>query len=347
MKVLCYSSFTFSYLNRARVLFQTLRKFHPEWELVALITDRPPPGFVFDAAREPFDRVVWAQDLGVEAFDAWLFKHDVVEICTAVKGPFLHQVCQAGAADVAIYLDPDTALFSSLDPLLGWLEDHDILLTPHLVDPNVTREAIADNDLSASRTGIFNLGFVAIRTTGEGARFARWWTDRLLDWCYDDMPSGLFVDQRWCDHVPALFDKVKVVRDPGYNVASWNLSTRKVQVGNDGVISVNGHRLRFWHFTKLGPMGDAMTRKYGAENFPVYEIWNWYRRQVAAATDPAIPAGWWAYGVYSDGEAIQKPHRELYRARGDLQAAFPTPFDVTDGGYRQWLAREGLYAPAL
>ena len=230
---------------------------------------------------------------------------------------------------------------------LGWLEDHDILLTPHLVDPNVTREAIADNDLSASRTGIFNLGFVAIRTTGEGARFARWWNDRLLDWCYDDMPSGLFVDQRWCDHVPALFDKVKVVRDPGYNVASWNLSTRKVQVGNDGVISVNGHRLRFWHFTKLGPMGDAMTRKYGAENFPVYEIWNWYRRQVAAATDPAIPAGWWAYGVYSDGEPIQKPHRELYRARGDLQAAFPTPFDVTDGGYRQWLAREGLYAPAL
>ena len=63
MKVLCYSSFTFSYLNRARVLFQTLRRFHPGWELVALITDQPPPGLVFDPAREPFDRVVWAQDL--------------------------------------------------------------------------------------------------------------------------------------------------------------------------------------------------------------------------------------------------------------------------------------------
>ena len=32
MKVLVYSSFTFSYLNRARVLFQTLRRFHPDWE---------------------------------------------------------------------------------------------------------------------------------------------------------------------------------------------------------------------------------------------------------------------------------------------------------------------------
>ena len=37
MKVLCYSSFTFSYLNRARVLYSTLRRFHPDWELVALI----------------------------------------------------------------------------------------------------------------------------------------------------------------------------------------------------------------------------------------------------------------------------------------------------------------------
>jgi len=98
--------------------------------------------------------------------------------------------------------------------VLGWLEQHDILLTPHLIEPNWDAEAIGDNDLSASRTGIFNLGFVAVRTSGEGARFAQWWNDRLLNWCYDDMPHGLFVDQRWCDHVPALFDKVKVVRDP-------------------------------------------------------------------------------------------------------------------------------------
>jgi hypothetical protein len=341
VKVLCYSSFTFSYLNRARVLFQTVRRFHPEWELVALITDRAPAGFRFDPAAEPFDRVVWAQDLGIPDFQAWLFKHDVVEVCTAVKGPFIHQACSSGA-DAVIYLDPDTALFGSLGPLEAWLEDSDILLTPHLIDPNDSAEAIADNDLSASRTGIFNLGFVAIRTTGEGARFARWWNDRLLDWCYDDMPAGLFVDQRWCDHVPALFDKVKVVRDPGYNVASWNLSTRTVAVGKDGKVTVNGAPLRFWHFTKLGPMGDAMTKKYAATNFPVYEVWSWYKRQVTATTDPAIPERWWAYGAYADGTPIEKAHRVLYRQRADLQATFPDPFAGGEGGFLRWLEGEGL-----
>jgi hypothetical protein len=341
MKVLAFSSFTFSYLNRARVLFQTLRRFHPDWELVALITDEPPPGFTFDPASEPFDRVVWASELGIPEFRSWLFKHDIVEVCTAVKGPFLHQACASGA-DVAIYLDPDTALLGSLEPLERWLEDHDILLTPHLIDPNDDPVAILDNDISTLRTGIYNLGFVAIRTSGEGARFAKWWNDRLLAYCYDDIPSGLFVDQRWCDHVPALFDKVKIIRDPGYNVASWNLSTRKVAVGKDGRITVNGEPLRFWHFTKLGPMGDTMTKKYAGENFPVYEIWGWYKREVTKATDEAIPDRWWAYGAYADGQPIQKQHRVVYRQRADLQTAFPDPYASGRDSLQQWLANEGL-----
>lgn len=339
MKVLCYSSFTFSYLNRARVLYATLRRFHPDWELVALITDEPPPGFDFDPAREPFDRVVWAQDLGIADFRSWLFRHDVVEVCTAVKGPFIQQACDQ--ADIVIYLDPDTALLAPLDPLIEMLQQDEILLTPHLIDPNTDRTAILDNDLSASRTGIFNLGFVAIRTTGEGARFARWWNDRLLAFCYDDMPRGLFVDQRWCDHVPALFDKVKVVRDPGYNVASWNLSQRRVAIGKDGAITVNGAPLRFWHFTKLGPTGDLMTKKYAGDNFEVYEIWNWYKRQVTAATDPAIPARYWAYGDYADGTPIAKAHRVLWREADDLRAHFADPFAAGPGSYLEWLIASG------
>ena len=340
MKVVCYSSFTFSYLNRARVLFQTLRRFHPDWTLVALMTDEPPEGFTFDPASEPFDKVVWAHELGIPNFKSWLFKHDVIEVCTAVKGPFIHQAC-SWDADAVIYLDPDTALLSSLDPLVAWLEDHEILLTPHLTEPNDEVSAILDNDLSASRTGIFNLGFVAIRTKGEGARFAKWWNDRLLSFCYDDIPNGIFVDQRWCDHVPALFDNLKIIRDPGYNVASWNLSTRKLAVEKDGSITVNGHPLRFWHFTKLGPVGDTMTKRYAGTNFPVYEIWAWYKREVAKVTEASIPERYWAFGVYDDGATIQKPERVLYRQRGDLQAAFPNPYASGPGSYQEWLIHEG------
>ena len=343
MKVTCFSSFTFAYLDRARVLYASLRRFHPDWTLVALITDVLPPGFHLRLAEEPFDQVVYAHELAIADFKSWLFKHDVVEVCTAVKGPFLHQACESGA-DAVIYLDPDTALFGSLDPLLARLEHSDILLTPHLLDANTERQAILDNDLSASRTGIFNLGFVMIRTHGEGARFASWWKDRLLEFCYDDIPAGLFVDQKWCDHVPALFDRVGVVRDPGYNVASWNISQRTVEIGRDGAITVNGSPLRFWHFTKLGATGDTMTRRYAGDNHAVYEIWRWYKEQVDAARDPIIPEPYWAYGAYSDGTPIEKAHRLIWRGRADLRAQIADPFGAEAGGFLSWLRAEGLAA---
>ncbi len=85
-----------------------------------------------------------------------------------------------------------------------------------------------------------------------------------------------------------------------------------------------------------------MTKKYAGANFPVYEIWAWYKRQVMAATDDSIPERWWAYGAYADGAPIEKAHRVLYRQRGDLQAAFPDPFRAGEGSFQHWLEQEGL-----
>jgi len=101
------------------------------------------------SASEPFDRVVFSETLPVGNFRSWIFKHDVVEACTAVKGPFLDQACASGV-DAVIYLDPDTALFETLEPIERWLETDDILLTPHLIDPNDEPAAIFDNDLPAA-----------------------------------------------------------------------------------------------------------------------------------------------------------------------------------------------------
>ena len=330
MTVLCWTSFTFSYLDRARVLFESLRRHHPEWRLAALISDEPPPGFEFDPAAEPFDALVWAKDLGLADYKAFLFQHDVVEMCTAVKGPFLHRVCSdpafGGGAEIAIYLDPDTAVFSRLDTVIERLAAADIVLTPHLASPELEEAGVRDNEMSALRTGIYNLGFVAVRTSGEGARFAAWWAERLTAFCYDEIPLGLFTDQRWCDQVPVLFGKVAVLRDPGFNVASWNISRRPVAIGHDGVITAGGSPLRFWHFTKLGMVGEAMTRRYARENFQVYEIWNWYRRRIEECRVDGLPSGWWAHGTYADGKPIPRSDRRAYRDDPELRARFPHPF---------------------
>ncbi|WP_295219091.1 hypothetical protein [uncultured Brevundimonas sp.] len=340
MNVVCYSSFTFGYLNRARVLFESVKRFHPDWHCVALITDVPPAGFQW-RDDESIDEIVYAKDLGIENFETWLFKLDVIEVCTAVKGPYLLQACK-GNADAVVYLDPDTCLFNALDPLIEELQRSEIVITPHQIYPDKERSAIIDNEITSLKTGIYNLGFLAVRTTGEGQRMAQWWSDRLLEFCHDDIPNGLFVDQRWCDHIPSFFENVKILKDPGYNVASWNLSHRTVDIDRDGVAHVNGVPLRFWHFTKLGPLGDIMTKRYALDNFPVYELWAWYRDQVALATGMDVPHGYWAFGFYDDGAAISKDQRVLYRHRKDLQKAFPNPYASGDGTLQSWLSNEGV-----
>jgi hypothetical protein len=336
MSVHCYTSISLNYLAKARVLGATVKRHHPEWVMTLCVTDRQPDGFTLDLDCEPFDRVIWAEDLLGDNALSWIFQHDVVEVCTAIKGPVMHHLCEAGA-DKVIYLDPDTAVFNRLDPLLEILDESSIVLTPHQLAPEETAAAIVDNEICSLAHGTYNLGFIAITNDANGKKLAKWWNDRLLKYCIDDKPTGLFVDQKWCDLVPALFDGVRILRDPGYNVASWNLSNRKISFGIDGTVCVNGEPLRFFHFTKLGPVGDTMTQKYAKDNVDVYELWTWYKRQVDASSTPLLPSNWWYYATFSNGEKIPKSARRLYRDRQDLIRAFPNPFDASEGGYFAWL----------
>jgi hypothetical protein len=339
--IVCFTSFTFSYLAKARVLAQSMRRHNPAIRMVALITDEPPPQLKLNAALVDFDEVVYAHELDIPDFKSWLFQHELVEVSTAVKGPFLHHVLNSGIGGAVpakvIYLDPDIAVFSSFGEVLALLDEHSIVVTPHQCEPDETEKAITDNEICTLAHGIFNLGFIAVRNDDEGRRFAQWWRDRLLDYCFDDIPRGLFTDQKWCNLIPCFFERVKILRDPGYNVASWNLSRRKIKITRRGAILVNGRPLRFYHFTKLGPVADAMTFRYAGENTEVYEIWRWYKASVERNIDPAIADRYWHYGTYANGRPIEKRHRTLYRERVDLQRSFPDPFRATDNAYLAWL----------
>lgn len=339
MAIHAFTSFTYSYLNRARVLAASLRRHHPDWVVWAVITDTPPEGVEFDLAAEDFDRMVRADELFGEAAESWLFGHDIVEACTAVKGRALLRIMQEEDADKIFYFDPDIAVFATMTPVVDLLDSHSIVLTPHQLEPDDSDMAIMDNEIASLQYGTFNLGFIALRNDPEARRFAEWWAARLHDWCHDRLDIGLFVDQKWCNLVPCFFDGVKILRDPGYNVASWNLSRRKIAITADGRILVNDQPLRFFHFTKLGPIGDTMTQRYAGDNTEVYEIWWWYRHEVERATDPAIAKGYWHYGTYENGDSIPKRAREIYRRRKDLREKFPNPRQSGEESFATWLAQ--------
>jgi hypothetical protein len=343
-KVALFSSFTFSYLSRALVLLRTAKRVHPDWEFWALMVDRPPPDLDLDDTLAGFDHVIYADALRFERYSAWLFKHDIVEACTAVKGQMIVHLLESGYNKV-IYLDPDIAIFHPMDDIINKLNNYSIILTPHQAEPNEDYGVSRDNELTSMKYGIYNLGFVAVRNDENGMAFGRWWARNLYEACYDDIANGLFTDQKYCDLVPGLFAKVFVERDPGCNLASWNLTRRKVSITNGGDILVNGSPLKFYHFTKINTEGDIMTEKYAGDNVEVIEVWNWYKRTIESATIAGMPARYWYYGNFSNGEKITKAARVLFRTRADLYRFFENPFQIEgDSSFYNWLARE---EPAL
>lgn len=328
-----FTSCTNNYIPKARVLASTLKSFHPDWTFCLLLGETPPDGFVLE--DEPFDRLMTFNQLPIPDYSSWLFRHRVVEICTAAKGPALFHFIEREKHDKVIYLDPDIMVCNTLDPLEKLLDSHEVLLTPHLLAPQETTQSIIDNEQSALQHGVFNLGFVAAARRGDGIRFARWWRDRLLQYCYDDIPSGLFTDQRWCDLVPAFFPGLHVVRDPGCNAASWNLTDRTITRAQDGSFLANGTPLRFYHFTGFDSgAGDSMTARYAKDMPAVHELWALYRDRLTASGHAALGKMRWTHTTFCDGTPITDDMRLLYRAREDVQQAFPNPFSRP--GFLDW-----------
>lgn len=179
---LCYASLPWAQLERARALFATLRAFHPDWRYVAVVEDAPA-----DAAAEG------------------------IEIVAATRAAFMDAACREQGGAIIVHIDPRAEVTGPLTGLLAALDDADILLLARFSEPASDREGLLTRDLHFARTGTFNIGFLAVRSRGQGAAFAAWWNDRLTHYPQDIAPEG-YADQRWCDLVPGLFDRVSVVR---------------------------------------------------------------------------------------------------------------------------------------
>ena len=322
-----FTSIASNYLPKARILARSLRKYDPDAIIHVVLCDVPPADF--DLNQEPFDHLHLVRDLAIPNLMGWLFQHDLVEMCTAVKGPALCKIFEEYDAEQVFYFDPDIVVFHSLDGLKEQLAQASVVLTPHQVAPETQDEAVQHNELTSLKYGVYNLGFLGVRRTDGGLSFARWWRDRLLSYCFADIPNGLFTDQRWCDLAPALFDDVRILRDKPYNIATWNLTHREVTLSAEGTLTVDGKPLVFFHFSGFDSGGQfTMLKKYAPVDSPLFALHDWYVREMDKEGQQQLGQLPCIYSQYFNGTPIPPAHRRLYRARRELQERFPRPFDV-------------------
>jgi hypothetical protein len=318
-----FTSAAANYLPKVRVLFDSLTEHHPEWrQHLLLVEDWSGPQC--DALNISAE-VVQPRDLDIPNWRQWSFCHDLVELCTAVKPYMLSKLLAREDCDAVLYFDPDIKLFSRLDDLLGEFSTSSILLTPHQVHPESSLEAIISQEISSLKHGIYNLGFLGVKADNEGTRFADWWRQRLYHFCRDDIPNGLFTDQRWIDLVPAMFSSVNILRSTRFNVASWNASTRELSIDDQGCVNAGGEKLGFYHFTAVDSGDHDLQILKFQNNFDAANrlVSSYLIELVGHESGSKISD--WTFARFVDGSLISSSWRKWYRdvPEAKLKAADP------------------------
>ena len=317
--MIVFTSVCSNYGHKARVLAHSVHEHIPDAQVFLCLTEREVPESL--AADSCFDRILLSKDIWEGNFDRFIFKHSIVEASTAVKGAFFHWLQRQYPREEAfVYLDPDCCVYSDFPEIRESLREVPAVLCPHLLHPGNI-----DMELSSTAHGVYNLGFLAVNNTKEAREIIDWWKERLFLYCYDDIPNGIFTDQKWMDLAPCFFN-VKILRHYGYDLAPWGILHTSVEKEN-GNWTVQGMPLRFVHYSGFGPVAEMCMTKWGDKrNAGFAELYADYAKVHQEMDRDGISQTPWSYDTYHSGEKISRTIREAYRKNWELMNSQDDPF---------------------
>lgn len=313
-----------NYIGLARVLESSLKAQDPDVDFFIIVSDER-DGYDFELPSNAF----FAKETLSYSSEDWTdlsFKYDLTAFCTAIK-PACFEYLFARGYEKAVYLDPDIYVFSSMSGLFSDLDDHAILLTPHVnkVHQNFSGERPEERGLWE---GTYNLGFCALRKCAASLEMVAWWKDRLKSHCFAAVNGSDFYDQKWMILVPGFFDAdtVRILRNPGANMAPWNFFERELTKKQDKwYVSWRGesggmlYPLVFIHFAgydyKAMCEGTVHRTRLDLNEYPDIEgALDEYRNAIMKGKEQFLhyidlP---YSYNAYENGKPIERFHRLLY-----------------------------------
>ncbi len=304
-----------NYLHFACTLMESVAEYAPWMERVVCLCDSAEE---IDPQDYNF-RLMTLRDLPIPEIDAFIFQYTILELNTAIKPFVFEYLAQCEHYQQIFYFDPDIRVYSSLQPMSDILQNCQILLTPHLSD--WLDDGKHPKELSILQSGSYNLGYIGVRNTPEALKLMTWWQSKMLRECVVDIPRGLFVDQKWMDMVPGMYDGVHIERHPGWNTAYWNINHRTVLHEQNGY-TVNAQPLVFFHFSGVSLDGKTFSKhqdRYTLQNLTpaVRELMEDYveaLRRHEGARYSKIP---YAFAKFRDDTPIPDSARMIFREQRD------------------------------
>jgi hypothetical protein len=350
-----FTSITTNYISKARVLCKTLKKHNPEAKFILSFCDEMPEGL--NLKNEIFDGIIKLEEIKeIANLNVFKFKYGITELCTAVKPLVAKQILIDYNADKVVYLDPDIVVLNSLSFLEEILDKYSMVFTPHQTEFETDDSYIISNEILFLKRGSMNLGFFGVKRDEEGLKFLNWWGTRLRDYCFDDNYEtlidlqksgllGMFTDQKWIDLVPSYFDNYYILKEPGYNVCTWNLTNRTVTKDKDNIFRVNNKPIFFFHFSGFdsGAHINELNKlcNINPQNIIVKELSVWYKEELKINDPEDFINIKFAFDKYSNGETIRNFERKIFLIRKDIHEYFLNPFEVNEGiCFYNWVREE-------
>jgi hypothetical protein len=235
-----------NYLAHAATLMRSWFLHHPQTTGYVILVDELNEEINYDIVKPA--AVLPLSYFGIEELPNLVEKYNITELNTAVKPDVFLFLFKKHPTSKVIYLDPDILVVSKFEEVLDGLNYNDFVLTPHICKP--VDDDKSPTDFHTLRTGIFNLGFIALKNSKQIQDFLIWWRHRVLKYGHGHLPINMFYDQLWANYIPVFYEDYLILKHPGYNVANWNLHERYLEQTDLEQWVVNEKfKLRFFHFS--------------------------------------------------------------------------------------------------
>lgn len=344
-----------NYIGLAEVLGQSVRKYS-DADFYIVVADE----FSQDdpIKKQLNDNVLIAKDILNIKNQVWnelSFKYNLVEFCTSIKASSFQYFLNEKKYDKVIFTDPDVYFFNSMELIFSELDQHSILLTPHILELQENFKGDYPDFLFLVN-GTFNLGFLGLSAGESTQRFLKWWNNRLFQSCFFDFEKGMATDQKWINMIPSFFSpkELKISFNRGMNVAPWNFHERKIIEAN-GLLSVTqrGNNnddivpLMFVHFSGFDYNsiieGRADHKNEKSSSFSDYNIvFDKYAEGLKNNSFSQYIKLKYSYNYYNNGNQILSLHRRIYRRILQEGKFFVDPFEIKSGSFYEQLSKKKL-----
>jgi len=341
---------TKSYIPLANILGDSILKNQPETNFKVFVVDEQEIDKI--SALSKFD-LISLEVLEITDFESVAFKYNLTEFCTAIKPKCFEYLFAQNYTNI-IYLDPDVYVFSDFDSIYNNLKNYSICLTPHVLYPEMDYSGFWPQGAFLA-SGIYNLGFIALRASENTNKFLNWWSKNLQDSCYNDRSDGLFTDQKWIDFCPVFFPDMIILRELGLNVALWNIHERMISL-IDGKYYINkrlekdnviNNQLNFIHFSNFNFSKAESLEKFipftlerCTDFIPLVDF---YRTKLIEYDFVSSNKRYkYKFNYFQNGISVNKFHRRLYRKLLENDFKFDNPFSIEKNSFYELLKKNRL-----